>query len=357
MNHGKAGHAERSAIGSQGEGVRNGVLRVLARVEVNKRADVPGFAKVIGGIVVMGGVEAEVADGDIGVEGAKFAQGNKGADAVVSSGAEEADVERKVNGELGVMGAEEIEGMTKIKGTLIAVPAPVGIGVGEMALTRAAGDTAVGAVADFTAIRGSMGMDAGAVAGKGEPIRRNETVAKGRKQSGKAEDVLKTFFKMEGEIFPGESVSGQGVGNAGMGIGKLLTFARGLGRLCVLVLREEVRSAGFLRGFGLSPEPIDQVKVRAKGRKGIGGTANEQGKQGIGLKPFDPEGKAGAMEQSHKDKGAKDLRLVLSGSAGVGIEGRKIVHDGIEIEQAQFFADRGEFKMKPGTLRRVQVGF
>lgn len=41
---------------------------------VNKRADIPFFTKVIGGVVIMGGVQAEVLDKELRMDGLKFAE-------------------------------------------------------------------------------------------------------------------------------------------------------------------------------------------------------------------------------------------------------------------------------------------
>lgn len=90
--------------------------------------------------------------------------------------------------------------MPKIKGILVAVPAPVRIGVGEMAFTGAVCDAAFQAFADLVPVRGGMGMDTGAVTREGDAIRRNEAVPEGREQCSKAEEALEPILIMKGEV-------------------------------------------------------------------------------------------------------------------------------------------------------------
>ncbi|MCH5248866.1 MAG: hypothetical protein J1E98_02990 [Lachnospiraceae bacterium] len=122
------------------------------------------------------------------------------------------------------MGAEHVKGVAEVRGILLAVPAPVGIGVGEMARAGAVGDAIFAAIADLMPIRGSMGMDASAIAGE------DEAVLKGRDDGGETEEALEPFFIMERGFFMGQGISGQGVCDSGMPVGKFLAFTRCLGR-------------------------------------------------------------------------------------------------------------------------------
>ena len=176
VDHAEAGHAQGSAIRVNGEGSRDGLWPSPVRVEVNKRADIPFFTEAIGGIVVMGGIQAEVLDGDIGVNGLKFPQGDNGADAVVSPGVQEMDVEGKVNGEVCIVRTEHVKGVSEVRVVQVAVPAPVCIGVGEMARAGAVRDAVLLAMADLMPVGGSMGMDTGAVTGEGNAIGRDKAV-------------------------------------------------------------------------------------------------------------------------------------------------------------------------------------
>lgn len=118
-----------------------------------------------------------------------------------------------------------------------------------------------------------------------------------------AENLLESFFKMKRECLMDEGVSGQGVCNTGMPVGKLLSFTGLLGRFEVLILRKKVLSAGTLKGFRQSPEPVNEVEIRPQRREGIRSAADEQVKKGVSLKLPEPDGKAGEAQHQHKDKG------------------------------------------------------
>lgn len=103
VNHAESGHAKGSAVGIDGDGVRNGAGAAPFRVKVNKRVDLPFPAEPIGGIVVMRGIQAEVFDRDIRVHGSELAQGDDGADTVMSSGVKETEVQGEVNGDIRIV--------------------------------------------------------------------------------------------------------------------------------------------------------------------------------------------------------------------------------------------------------------
>ncbi len=101
-------------------------------------------------------------------------------------GVEETDMERKVNAEFCVMGAEHVKGMAEIEDFFIAVPTPVGIGVREMASAGTMGFSVFPAMAELMPIRGSVGMDTGAVAGEGEAVGGDEAFVGGREDGKEA---------------------------------------------------------------------------------------------------------------------------------------------------------------------------
>ena len=305
----------------------------------------------------MGGVQADIPDGDIRVDCPEFPEGDNGADAVVPSGVEETDMQGQVNAVFRVMGAEHVKGVSEIIDFFLTVPAPVGIGVREMPFTRAVGDAVIHTLTDFMPVRGSMGMDTSAIAGKGEPALGDEPVAHGREDGGKAENLLEPFFKMEREFRVFQGVGGHGVRNAGVLIGEFFAFAGFFRRLCVFVLWEKVFPAGALGGFVLSPEPVHEIEIRSQRRERICGAASEGGKETVGFQPAHPGGQAGKTEQHHEDKRADNLCLVLSGPAERGIELGQLLHDQIQVQQAEFFPDRGEFEAEPCTLGRIKMYF
>ncbi len=76
----------------------------------------------------------------------------------------------KIHAGLCIMGAEHVERMPEIKGIEVAVPVPVRIRVREMAFTGAVGNAVFRTFTDLVPVRGGMGMDTGAVAGKGDAV-------------------------------------------------------------------------------------------------------------------------------------------------------------------------------------------
>ena len=117
-----------------------------------------------------------------------------------------------------------------------------------MAFTGTARDALFRTAADPMPIRGSVGMDAGAVAGKRDAVLGDKPVLKGGEEGGKAEDLLEPFLIMEGEFRVIQGVSRQLIRDAGMLIGKLLPFAGLFGRLSIFIFREKVLPAGPLGG-------------------------------------------------------------------------------------------------------------
>ena len=150
-------------------------------------------------------------------------------------------------------------------------------------------------------------MDAGAVAGKREPV------FKGGENGGKAENPLESFLKTEREFWVVQGVRGQLVCNAGMLVGKFLSYARLFRRLSIFILREKVLFVSPLGGFVLCPETVHQVEIRAQWWEGACGRASQDSRQAVGIQLLDPGGQADEAENYHKDKGADDLGLVLAG--------------------------------------------
>ena len=201
VDHTETSHAQGSAVFVNGDGIRDGFRPAAFMVQVNKGPDFPFPAKTVGGIVVIGRIQADVTDRDIWVDGFKFAEGDNGGDTVMPPGIHETDMKREVNSNVCIMGAEHIKCMAEIKNFLVAVPSPVGIGIREMAPAGAVCASVLHTVTDFMSIRGGMGMDTGAVAGKGEAVRREEPVFQGRDEGGKPEELLKPVFIMKGKFF------------------------------------------------------------------------------------------------------------------------------------------------------------
>ena len=202
-----------------------------------------------------------------------------------------------------------------------------------------------------------MGMNTGAAAGKGESVLRNESVLKGWKDGGKAENLLESFLIMEGEFKVVKGIGSHLIRDAGMPVGKRLPSAGPDGRFSIFILREKVFPAGLLGVFGLGPEPVHEVKVRAQRREGVREAAGRGGQEGVRLQLLDPGGQACETEHCHKDKGADDLCLVFGRHADRGIERGKVFQYRIQIEQAELLPDRAKSEQEPCTLGRIKMYF
>ena len=200
VDHTETSHAQGSAVFVNGDGIRDGLRPAAVIIQVNERAYLPFLAKGIGGIVVICGIQADVTDRDIRVKCPEFAEGDDGGDAVVPPGIDETDMEREVNPDVCIMGAEHIKGMSEIKDFLVAVPSPVSIRVREMAHTGAVCYPIIQTVTDLMPVRGGMGMDTGAVTGKGQAVFWDEPILEGREDCGKAEELLEPVLIMEREF-------------------------------------------------------------------------------------------------------------------------------------------------------------
>ena len=97
VDHTEPSHAQGSAVRVNGDGVWNRIRASPVGIKVDKRPDIPFLAKSVSGVVVMGGVQADVPDRDIRVNGFKFPEGDDGADTVVASGIQETDMQGQVN--------------------------------------------------------------------------------------------------------------------------------------------------------------------------------------------------------------------------------------------------------------------
>lgn len=162
---------------------------------------------------------------------------------------------------------------------------------------------------------------------------------------------------MEGEFRVVQGVSRHLIGDAGMLIGKLLPFAGLFGRLSIPILGKKVLPAGPLVGFGLSPEPVHEVKIRAQRGKGIRGAADERGEEAVRPELFNPGGKAVEALQGHEDKGTDDLHLVFSWPSERGIESGKVTHYRVQVQQAELFPDRAKSEQEPCALGRIKMYF
>lgn len=157
VDHTETGHAQGSTVFVNGDGIGDRIRPSAVGVEVDKRADSPFPAKPIGGIVAISGIQTEVTNRDIGVEGfdgCKFAQRDNSGDAVVPPGVYETEMQGEVNAKVRIMGTEHIKGMAEKEGFFVTVSSLVSVWVREMALARAMCDSVFRTVTDFMTVRG-----------------------------------------------------------------------------------------------------------------------------------------------------------------------------------------------------------
>jgi hypothetical protein len=189
-------------------------------------------------------------------------------------------------------------------GIKVTVPAPGSIRVRVMARAGTVVNTIFGTFTDPVPIWVSMGMDTGTVSGSSKIVRVNKPQFHGRRNGGNGEELLQGLFIIKGEIPFSQGIIRYLVSDAGMSVGKLFILSGFGRRFFVLAGREQVTTSGLFEVRITQPQTVDKVKVRAKRRKTVRGTANEKGKKVISLKLFDPFGKTGKLTVEHKDKGA-----------------------------------------------------
>lgn len=180
------------------------------------------------------------------------------------------------------------------------------------------GETAEGRVVCWPAIGRGMGMEAGAIAGEGQVLRRNQPETEGGSDSGNEKKLLEDGFKIKRDVTAVYKVTGDFQGDAFAGLPDLLAFFARLFRLFAVFRLGEKPAAGVAGVVMGKPEPVHKVKIGAKGREGVRSAAHEGGKDGIRFQPFDPGrqagGAAGFKKEEKQDERAQDLGLVDSGA-------------------------------------------
>lgn len=216
--------AYRCSIRIDPDGIRNRFRSPAFGIEIDERPDAPCFAEPVGRVIVMGGIQTEIADCQIRIEIPELFEGNDAADAVVPGCIKYMEMEREIERISVIMERKQIKSIPEIKTVEIAVPAPGCVWIGIMSGTGAGPGPVFRARADLMPIGERMGVDAGAVTGEGEAVGRNQSGAYGREQSGKAEKLLKEIFIMKREFIPRNSLGCDDFSNTGMAVRKFFTF-------------------------------------------------------------------------------------------------------------------------------------
>ena len=153
VDHAETGLTDGCAIGINADMAGNCLGYPAIGIEVNKRADTPGFAEVIGRIVIMSRVQTKVFDRNIGIEGAEFPQGNEQADAVMPPGPQKTDVKRQIRVNHFIMIREHVKSMAEKIAVFITVPAPGSIRIRVVTSAGTGIHTVLGTFTDPVSIR------------------------------------------------------------------------------------------------------------------------------------------------------------------------------------------------------------
>lgn len=326
VSHAVPGLAQGGALLIHPDGFGDPFGITMLWVEVDKREDPPLFEEFIGSIVIMRGVEADIFHGDVRRMFAEFVESRKETDGIVPSCAGNAEKEGQVQMLFPVMEGKRVKAVAEEIVIQVRIPAPVGIGVGE---------TAEGRVVCWPAIGRGMGMEAGAIAGEGQILRRDQPEAEGGSDSGDEEKLLEDGLKIKRDVAAVYEITCNLCGDAFAGLPGLLAFFAWLFRLFAVFRLGEKRAAGVAGVVMGKPEPVHKVKVGAKGREGIRSAAHEGGKDGIRFQPFDPGrqagGTAGFKKEEKQDERAQDLGLVFRRAPERGIKRLEEFHGLIQV--------------------------
>ena len=309
VSHAVSGPAQWGALLIHPDGFRDPFGITMLGVEVDKRDDPPVSEELIGSIVIMCGVEADIFHGDVRRMPAEIVESGKEADGIMPSGAGNAEKEGQIQMLFPVMEGKRVKAVAEEMVVQVRIPSPVGIRIGE---------TAEGRVVCWPAIGRGMGMEAGAIAGEGQVLRRNQPETEGGSDSGNEKKLLEDGFKIKRDVTAVYKVTGDFQGDAFAGLPDLLAFFARLFRLFAVFRLGEKPAAGVAGVVMGKPEPVHKVKIGAKGREGVRSAAHEGGKDGIRFQPFDPGrqagGAAGFKKEEKQDERAQDLGLVDSGA-------------------------------------------
>ena len=149
----------------------------------------------VGGVIVHGGVQAHVLDGNSRHMLFQFMKRDQEADGIMAFCAGEAQEQRDVRLKFRVIAGELEQRVAKVIPVQVAVPAPGRIGVGEMA-------QAVRCVIPVVPVGVGMSMYSGAVPRDRKVLLWYETAFHGRKDGHVVEKLLQALLKVERNILP-----------------------------------------------------------------------------------------------------------------------------------------------------------
>lgn len=205
-------------------------------------------------------------------------------------------------------------------------------------------------------------MDSGAITRDRKGIRRDEPTLDGRDDSNMIKELLKSGFKVERDAFPTQKTVANPVSDSYGRFRSFLVFSFRLLRFFGIPGGRKELEPGITIRIHLDPEPVNKVKVRAQRRQGVWITANKGSEDAVIWEPFNPMGKGRWCEtlgnqKEKEDKRAQDLRLVLSGSAGMGVKRQEKFHGSVCIKEQEFLPWFPKFRMEPDSFGRIKRNF
>ncbi len=136
----------------------------------------------------------------------------------------EAQEERDAGFQLTVIAGELEEGIAEVILFKVTVSSPGSIGVGKMAHV-------IRGIFPVVSARTGMGVDSGAVAGKGKVFRWDNAAFDGREDGSMVKEELQPLLKIKRDVFAVHEAAGNGLCNFGPGFLCFLFFALRLIRL------------------------------------------------------------------------------------------------------------------------------
>jgi len=315
--------------------------RFCPAIDVNQRIHIPVFQQFISGDVVMCGVQTDIFGGKTKSIASEIINCIEEVFAVMPAGTGEIHQQGEFHFQLVVPGAEHIERMPEIPDFVITVPSPFGIGVRVVAGTAAAVWAGVSAGRKMPAERGGMGNYGGTIAGQCKVSWVNQAKPDGWKDCKDGKNLLQSLFRIIRGRLSFHNMINDIPGSKRACVFRLLQFPIGsddlFGFFPVFASRKQ-GGAGIK--FPLAkPETVHKIIVRTKRWQFFGGsTANEEGQGRRFWKCIpDPGGKTCACfgfieKQGKKDERAEDLRLVLSRTSAIGIEGGDVFGKRVKVE-------------------------
>ena len=142
-------------------------------------------------------------------------------------------------------------------------------------------------------------MDTCAISRCSKIIRINEPEFQRRDNGSNREKLLQGFLVMKRKVALRQCIISHFICNTRVAVRKLFSFTGSGRRFFILVSWKKIPATEFFILVILEPQPVDEIKILTERRKMSGRTADEHGKQIVGLQFSDPVGKACKFAVKH----------------------------------------------------------